>query len=179
MSDFDFFILDFIREHCTSGVGDAVIPIITSLGNAGIIWIMFTVIMLCIKKYRKIGIIMAISLILDLLLCNIVLKPLIARPRPFTMRPWIELIIQPPGDFSFPSGHTAASFAIASALLFAKNRLWMPTMILAVVIAYTRLYLYVHYPTDILGGIAVGFISGFLANLIYNKIINIKKTNRK
>lgn len=172
MLNFDFFILDFIREHFTNELCDKIMVVISSLGNAGMIWLVFTLIMLCMKKYRKIGIIMAIALVSNLILCNIILKPLIARPRPFVLRPWVDIIINLPGDFSFPSGHTAASFAVASALFFARNKMWYPSAVLAALIAYTRLYLYVHYPTDILGGIVIGIISGFFANMIYDKIYN-------
>lgn len=169
ITDIDFAILDFIRDNLTTGVGDIIMPMISALGNGGIIWIVFTVIMLCIKKYRKAGIVMAIALIIDLLLCNAFLKPLVARPRPFDVRPWIELIIPPPSDYSFPSGHTAASFAVTAALFFVKNKMWRVSCVMAALIAFTRLYLYVHYPTDILGGIAVGIMSGFFAALIKNK----------
>lgn len=109
---------------------------------------------------------MLTALILDVLLCNMMLKPLVARMRPFTVNTGVELLINAPEDFSFPSGHTTASFAAAFALLFSKNKLWIPSVVLAVLIAFSRLYLYVHYPTDILAGILLGFIASIVADFI-------------
>ena len=82
--------------------------------------------------------------------------------RPFAVNPTISLLIPPPVDASFPSGHTAASFASVAALKTANSRLWKPALALAVVIALSRLYLYAHWPTDILGGAAVGILAGWL-----------------
>lgn len=109
---------------------------------------------------------MLTALALDVLLCNVMLKPLVGRMRPFTVNTGMELLINAPKDFSFPSGHTAASFAAAFALLFVKNKLWIPSMILASLIAFSRLYLYVHYPTDVLAGILLGLIVSVAANVI-------------
>lgn len=88
---------------------DAVMPFISSLGNAGIFWILLTVVLLIIPKTRKAGVASAIALVLMLVTGNMILKPLIARLRPFTVNTAIELLIPPPSDFSFPSGHTFAS----------------------------------------------------------------------
>ena len=97
------------------------------------------------------------------------MKPLFARMRPFDVNNAVRLLIPGPGDFSFPSGHTAASFASVAALYFAGERkLWKPALLLAVMIAFSRLYLYVHYPTDILGGVAVGVIAGYTGCRIVN-----------
>lgn len=160
MTQLDFFILDWIQTHLRCGFLDAVMPKITALGEAGIVWIVLAVVLLAIPKTRKLGAAIAVALILDLLLCNILIKPLVHRPRPFHLRPEIKLLIAPPGEFSFPSGHTAASFAAAGALLFSKSRGWIPAMLLALAIGLSRLYLYVHFPTDVLGGILLGLFCG-------------------
>ena len=127
---------------------------ITKLGNAGIVWILLTIVLLLIPKTRKSGLILASALIVDLILCNGILKPLIARIRPFDVNSAIQLIVAKPHDYSFPSGHTAASFTAVMALYLAgEKKLWKIALVLAVLIAFSRLYLYVHYPTDVLGGI--------------------------
>lgn len=113
---------------------------------------------------------MACGLALDLLFCNLALKPLIGRVRPFAVNPTVSLLIPPPMDASFPSGHTAASFASVAALKTANNRLWKPALALAVVIALSRLYLYAHWPTDILGGAAVGILAGWLGTKLAQSI---------
>ena len=91
-----------------------------------------------------------------------ILKPLVARARPCTVNPAIELLVEVPTDYSFPSGHTAASFAAVFALYFSGSPLWKPAAVLAGTIAFSRMYLYVHWPSDILGGILLGFVVGWL-----------------
>lgn len=147
-------------------------PIISMLGNAGAIWIVCAVVLLVIPKTRKVGVVLAVSLAIEALCCNVILKPLVARIRPFDVNTAVQLLISPPTDFSFPSGHTGAAFAAASALFFSKNRLWIPSLVLAILIAFSRLYLYVHYPTDVLGGILLGILSGWLG---YTLVGLIKK----
>jgi len=178
MIDFEFGILDFIQKHLRTAFGDFIMPIISILGNGGIIWLCISGILCIFPKYRKFGITMLIALVLDVLICNVTLKPMIARMRPFTVNTNIGLLIDAPKDYSFPSGHTAASFAAAFSLLFGKNRLWKPSMILAALIAFSRLYLYVHYPSDIFAGILVGLIAGVLSNIIYQKSKEILQKNK-
>ena len=109
------------------------------------------------------------ALVLDVLFCNVLLKPYIARVRPCDVNTAVSLLIARPKDFSFPSGHTAASFAAVAALWFAgEKKLVKPAFVLACLIAFSRLYLFVHFPTDVLAGIAVGFICAFLAAKIQN-----------
>ena len=111
------------------------------------------------------------ALIVDLVLCNGILKNMVARTRPFDVNEGVSLLITAPKDFSFPSGHTAASFTAVSALYFAgEKKLWKISCAAAVLIAFSRMYLYVHYPTDILGGIIVGVLSGFAGMAIIKKL---------
>ena len=166
MVDVEFSILDFIQNQFRTTFGDFVMPLISKLGNGGIIWLVLSGLLCVFPKYRKAGVTMLTALALDVLLCNVMLKPLVGRMRPFTVNTGVELLINAPKDFSFPSGHTAASFAAAFALLFVKNKLWIPSMILDSLIAFSRLYLYVHYPTDVLTGILLGLIVSVAANVI-------------
>lgn len=162
----EFQILDWIQSIRTP-LGDVVMPWISALGNAGMIWIVLAAVLLLIPKTRKSGVILALALCVDVLMCNVILKNVFARIRPCDVNTAVQLLIARPVDFSFPSGHTAASFASATALFFAgEKKLWKPVLVLAVLIAFSRLYLYVHYPTDILGGIAVGVTAGYLGYLL-------------
>ena len=105
------------------------------------------------------------ALVVDALLCNVILKPLVARIRPYDVNTAVQLLVSKPVDYSFPSGHTAASFASVVALFMAGERkLWKTALVLAVLIAFSRLYLYVHYPTDVLGGLILGLIAGYLGS---------------
>ena len=102
--------LDFLQTIQTPLL-DKILAFITSLGNAGIIWIVLAVVLLILPKTRKTGIIVAAALLMDLILCNLILKNLVARVRPYDVNTAIAILIKKPLDFSFPSGHTAASFA--------------------------------------------------------------------
>lgn len=160
----EFSILDYIQSLRTPFL-DQAMPFISSLGNVGAIWIVLAAILLLIPKTRRVGGIVAFALVFDFLFCNVILKNLFARIRPYDVNTTVQLLIPKPRDFSFPSGHTAAAFAAAFALLFAREKkLWIPVLIFALLIAFTRLYLYVHYPTDILGGILIGLLAGVCGN---------------
>ena len=161
--DANFWILDWIQQHLRSPFGDAVVPLITSLGNAGILWILIGLVLLTRRSWRKTGVVLLLALLIEAFFCNIVLKNLAAMPRPFTLRENVQLLILAPHDYSFPSGHTGAAFASAAALYFSRARYWFVVFVLAVLIAFSRLYLYVHFPTDVLVGIVLGIASAWLA----------------
>lgn len=170
-------ILQDIQDIFQCAFLDTIMPPLTSLGNKGIIWIAIAVFLLLFKKTRRLGLAVGLALLLDLLMCDITLKPLIARIRPFDLIE-IELLIASPHDFSFPSGHTAVSFSAVFALMFSKSKLYIPSLILAVIIAFSRLYLFVHYPSDILGGIVVGLICGFSGAFIIKRIFEYFEKKR-
>lgn len=173
----EFRILDFLQGIRTPA-GDVVMCFITKLGDAGMIWILLAVILLLIPKTRKTGIVIMAALCIDLVLCNGILKNLFTRIRPCDVNTQIKLLIARPDDFSFPSGHTAASFAAVAAFYFSGERkLWKPALTLACLIAFSRLYLYVHYPTDILGGIFVGLVSGYIGYVMIGQWL--KRKSRK
>ena len=160
---FEFKFLDFLQSIRTP-VGDAIIPLITYLGEFGAVWIILAVVLLIMRKHRQVGVAVAIALIIDLILCNGILKNIFARTRPCDINTDIVLLIKHPSEYSFPSGHSAASFAAATAVYFSgAKRLGTICYLLAAVIAYTRLYLYVHFPTDVLGGALAGLLAGFIA----------------
>lgn len=153
--------LDWVQLHLRCGVLDWLMPFVSGLSNHGEIWILFAAVLLLIRRQRLYGLSAACALILDLIACNLVLKPLIGRVRPFVFRPELPLLVPPPGDASFPSGHTAAAFAVVFALKVSGSPLWRPALALAAVTAFSRLYLYVHWPTDVLGGILLGAAVGW------------------
>lgn len=161
-------ILDWIQTLHTPFL-DKIMVFITRLGDAGIIWIVLSIVLFLIPKTRKSGAVMVVALVVDVLLCNIVLKNLVARTRPYDVNTGVHLLVAKLHDYSFPSGHTAASFASVTALYLAgEKKLWKFALVLACLIAISRLYLYVHYPTDVLGGILFGVISGYLG---YRKVL--------
>ena len=161
METMELAVLDWIQVHLRCGFLDAVLPWISGTADHGEVWILLAAVLLLLRRQRRYGAAVACGLVLDLVACNLVLKPLIGRVRPFAVNPDVVLLIAPPGDASFPSGHTAASFAAVFALKTAGSPLWKPALALAVVIALSRLYLYVHWPSDVLGGALLGAAVGW------------------
>ena len=175
---FDLPILDWIQSNLQSGFMDFIMPIITVFGDDGIFWIAWSVLLLLFPKTRKTGLGMGFALLMGLVVCNLTLKPLVGRIRPYDLQ-WelfgkeIVLLTGRMHDFSFPSGHTIASFEAATVLLKNSKKMGIPAMILAVLIAFSRLYLYVHYPTDVIfsvfAGIAIAFLGDWLAGKVMKK----------
>ena len=176
---FDLPVLDWIAANLWCRFLDVAMPIITLLGDAGIFWIAVSVLFMITRKHRKTGIGMMFALMMGLLVCNIWLKPTIARIRPYDFQMQyfmkeIPLLAGAMHDFSFPSGHTIASFEAAVVILLNNKKLGIPAMILAFLIAFSRLYLYVHYPTDVIFSIILGtgfaFLGSFLAGKVMEKL---------
>ena len=178
MTDFitqiDFNILNAIQSIRTPFL-DTIMPLITFLGSGGIVWAVTALIMLCFKKSRKTGIIIIVSLLLGLFLSTMGLKNVIARERPYNTEEALLtvenlLISAPSGRFSFPSGHAISSFSAATVILLYSKKLGIPAIILAALICFTRLYLYVHFPSDVICGALFGILLAFLSNFLVNKI---------
>lgn len=182
--NFDLPILDWIAEHIHCGFLDKVMPWITKLGDGGIFWIAVAVILIFIPKYRKAGLSMGAALLMGLLICNLTLKPLVARMRPYDYQAeyfgqTIRLLIETPHDYSFPSGHTIASFEGATALMLHDKRLGIPAMVIAVLVAFSRLYLYVHYPTDVLVSVVLGICFAIIGTLLVKKGLECWENRKK
>lgn len=166
---FDLPILDWIQANFQCGFLDVFMPFITLFGEAGIFWIACAALLLITKKHRKIGLGMGFALIFGVIVCNMTIKPLVMRPRPYDFQAeqfgvTIKLLVDGLHDYSFPSGHTIASFEAATVLMLNNKKLGIPALILACLIALSRLYLYVHYPTDVLVALVLGVAFGFLGN---------------
>ena len=175
LSLFELNILDFIQNHFRCGFSDVFFSTITKLADSGIFWILLAVVFLFFKKTRKTGLMMGVALLMGLIVGNLTLKPLIGRIRPYDLNPEVVLLIDKLHDFSFPSGHTLSSFEGATVLMLRDKRFGIPALILASIIALSRMYLYVHYPTDVLAGIILGVTFGCLAVMIVNVIDNKRK----
>ena len=159
-------ILDWIQAHLRCGFLDAVLPAISWTCNHGELWIVLALCLLAVRRTRRQGATVAAALLMDLVCCNMLLKPLVGRVRPCYVNPAVELLVSVPADASFPSGHTAVSFAAVFALKASGSPLWKPALAVAVVIAFSRLYLYVHWPSDVLGGALLGAALGYAAGAL-------------
>lgn len=158
---FEFQILDLIQNIHTP-ILDTFMCVVSRLGSVGFIWFVLSIVLLVIPKTRKSGAILMAALVIDYLLCNGVIKRLADRARPCDINTTIQLLVSRPGGSSFPSSHTASSFTAVAALYFSgEKKLWKPALVLACLIAFSRLYLYVHFPTDVLGGMLLGILVGF------------------
>ena len=115
-------------------------------------------IFVCCSKYQRCGVLILVCMLVGLITGNLILKPVIARPRPCWIDTDFPLILNNPTDFSHPSGHTLSSFISAFVLLKTDKRLGIPAIITASLIAFSRLYLFVHFPTDVLGGILLAWL---------------------
>lgn len=153
---------------------DKVMVLLSSLGNAGLFWIGLSLVLLMIKKYRKTGLQMLITIAVAFILANLILKNLAARERPCWIDPEVELLIKSPKDYSFPSGHSVNGFAASVALLCNDRRLGIFAVILAALIAFSRLYLFVHFPTDVFAGILIGTVCALLVHYIYERLTEKK-----
>ena len=157
-------------ESLHNGLLDPFMVCITKLGDKGLFWILLAAALICTKKYRRAGVTMALALIFSVIFCNGLMKNIVARPRPFWVDPTFNLLVKAPTDYSFPSGHTSASFASALALLMWHKREGICAVVLASLIALSRLYLTVHYPTDVLVSLVLGSLYGIIAFLVIRYI---------
>lgn len=167
---FDWSILHWIQHTLVCPALDFLMPKITLLGNGGAIWLLAAVALLITKKYRRYGVYLLAGLAAGVLSGNVVLKNLIARPRPCWLDTSVQLQIANPTDYSFPSGHTLSSVIGATILTKADRRFGFAAIPLAALIAFSRLYLYVHFPTDILGAVVLGVAIGLAVCAAGNKL---------
>ena len=164
-------ILLFLQNNVRGPILDSVLLFITRMNNGGMIWIALILILLIFKKTRKTGIYCIVALVIDVVLVNFLIKPLVGRIRPYDVIDGLICMVGPQKDASFPSGHTASSFAVAfAAFLRGPKKIGIPALVVAALIGFSRLYVGVHYPTDVLAGIGFGLLCGFLAVFIMDRV---------
>ncbi len=165
----DWAILHWIQENLRCGVLDFLLPKLTLLGEGGALWIVAGLILTASKKYRKHGLCLLAALLAGLLICNIGLKNIVARPRPCWLES-IDLLVKNPNDYSFPSGHTWSAVTGAWLVTSANRKFGWAAIPLAALLAFSRLYLFVHFPSDILAGAVIGALLGVAAVALCRKL---------
>ena len=170
MTGFDLNLLMQIHNAAHNGIFDIVMPYISAAGNNGIIWIAFSVVLLFNRKYRYIGVLCIAALDITSICGEGIIKNIVQRPRPFNEIHGVQLLINKPTSWSFPSGHTASSFTVFWIIFRELKTLAVPVFITAAAIAFSRMYLLVHYPSDIAGGIILGIFCAEIVIRIYYRI---------
>ena len=149
---------------------------VTTLGNGGVFWLVLAIILLCTKKTRRCGWLILVSMAICYLLGNLALKNIVGRARPCQIDTSILLKIPMPGEYSFPSGHTLHAFTAATMIFLHHKKAGVACLILAVLIAFSRMYLFVHFPTDVLAGMLLGII---VAHTVYRISLRKRKAEQK
>ena len=175
LSSLDDNILLFFQEVIRNPVLTPILKVITTLGNGGAIWIVLAVLLLIIPKTRKVGFMAVLSLIGTLVINNMLLKNLVNRTRPYEVIEGLTYLVRTPTDSSFPSGHSACAFSVAC-IMFRRlpKKYGVPALVLAIVIALSRLYVGVHYPSDVLFGTISGIAISYAAEAVAEWIIKRK-----
>ena len=170
LTQLEFQILDWIVRTFHHEILDAYAPTISFLGDYGWIWIVIALLFMIRKSSRKVGVTILLALAFSHIVADIALKPFVARLRPYDINTAYQLLIDPPAGFSFPSGHTQSAFAAAAAINHSNKIIGSGALLLAAAIGFSRLYLYVHFPGDVLAGAAIGLLIGGIADTLITEI---------
>ena len=174
VTTWDASVITAIYENVHSAFLTMFFRIVTLLGEGGIFWIAVAVILLFFKKTRRSGICIGASLLIGVIVGNGIIKNVVARPRPYDAIAGIESVVSHLSDYSFPSGHSLCCFEAATALAMNRTKWAIPAYVGAVLVAVSRLFLFVHYPTDVICGALLGVLFGVLGSLaagaIYDRV---------
>lgn len=169
----DASVLLWVQEHLRTPFGNILIPLWTHLGDHGLLWIVLALVLLCIPKTRRAGALALGGLVLSLLAVNVTIKHLVARPRPWLTISGLLALVNEPDPNSFPSGHTSAAFAFAAAVYRELPLSWTRFAVVgaAICMGWSRIYVAVHYPSDVIAGAIVGTLCGLCAAWLYRKFL--------
>ena len=168
--EFDFL---YALQNIHNPVLDKIIIVLSTIGDAGLLWIGVAILLICMKKYRKCGLQVAVAMLLTFIVGNLILKNMIHRDRPCWIDPSITLLVKSPSDFSFPSGHSMNGFTASVSILLCDKKLGIVAVILAAAIAFSRLYNFVHFPTDVIAGIVIGIVSALFVNYLFQRKVHV------
>lgn len=168
----DFSILNFIQAHLRCSFLDHIMPWITKCGDSGFIWLILGALLVMFRRTRRCGISEVLAITGGFVICNMMLKNLIQRSRPCWLEPLSDMLIAMPADYSFPSGHSMSSFAAAAVIFQYNRRAGAAALAFAGLIALSRMYLYVHFPTDVLCGALLGIFMGIITVKLFEKYID-------
>ncbi len=165
----DFSLLYFIQEHFRTPFLDGVAAFLSEAFDGGLLWIILCAGLLIFRKTRGAGVMILTAMGFALIVGELGMKNIFCRLRPCNLDTTISLAVEAPSSYSFPSGHTGSSFAAATALFLWSKKWGIPALVLAALIGFSRVYLFVHFPTDVLAGAVVGILCAVLAGFIFRK----------
>lgn len=168
--EFDFL---YALQNIHNPILDKIMIVLSTIGDAGLLWIGVAILLICMKKYRKCGLQVAVAMLLTFIVGNLILKNMIHRDRPCWIDPSITLLVKSPSDYSFPSGHSMNGFTASVSILLCDKKLGIPAVILATAIAFSRLYNFVHFPTDVIAGIVIGIVSALFVNYLFQRKVHV------
>ena len=169
---FDFEILYYIQEHIVNPILNKAMIFASALGDYGFIWLAIAIVLVFFKKTRTCGILIICSLAFCFITGELITKNLVCRVRPCYQDMTINMLVERPKSYSFPSGHSSSSFAAASTLFYANRKIGVLALLLAAFIAFSRMYLFVHFPTDVFAGTLWGIIGSAIVLVIYRRFFN-------
>lgn len=169
--EWDAGVLLWIQENMRTELMTVIMKSITRLGDAGCLWIVLSVLFLVLNKTRRVGVASSLAMIFTFITVNLGIKNIVARIRPYEVVDGLNRLVEAQSDYSFPSGHTAHAFAVGVVILIMMpKKVGVPIFIISVLMAYSRLYIGVHYPTDVIGGAIIGTLMGLLSVYLVNNI---------
>ncbi len=177
ITNLDFNILYMIQENLRSEWLDALCAFLSWAFQLGIPWFILGAVLFCFKKTRSAGVILVAAVVLTFFFNELAIKNAVNRERPCTIDPGIQLAIEKPTSYSFPSGHTASCFAAVGTLLFTFKKLGIPLLLFAAFMGFSRMYLFVHFPTDVIAGAALGLLMAWVTVLIFRELKYDTKLN--
>ena len=166
----DYAVLIFVRDHLSSPFADKLFVYISIAGDRALLWMITAVVLLFFKKTRPAGFLTLAVLLFELIVSEVFVKTAVQRQRPF-VEYGFKILVQPPPSFSFPSGHALSSFSSAVVFFHFIGRKARPFIAVAVLISFSRIYLLVHYPSDVLAGALLGILTAFFAVRIYERSV--------
>ena len=181
LSELEFSFL-YLLQTWHSPVLDRLMSGISTLGNGGLCFILLGLVLLCFRKTRRMGAAVLLSLLAGLLVGNLGLKPLVMRRRPCWIDESVPLLLSVPKDYSFPSGHSLAAFETAVSIFLYHRRAGVVMLLFAALMAFSRMYLFVHFPTDVLAGILLGTFLAWFVHLAlekWTKYVILKTRSKK
>lgn len=169
-------ILIWIQENLRSEVMTVIMRCITKLGNYSILWLALAVVFLMYKNTRQVGVTTLVAIGLNTVVTNLIIKNVVERTRPYEVIEGLNILIEKQSDFSFPSGHSSHAFAAGVVLfMMLPRKAGVPILVLSGLIAFSRLYLGVHYPSDVIAGCLIGAVIGILSVVIVKFYLKKRK----